>query len=86
MKVEENNMRIFKLVECSDADMFYGLLVINNDEITMEKVQEKIYDIKNSDEDIFYQGEWTIDDVLERLPEEWKIEYIQETESGNLYI
>lgn len=41
-------MMILKLVECSDYDEEYGLLIVKNKNITEWDIQEKIYEFKNS--------------------------------------
>ena len=63
-----------RLVECSDYDVQYGILTVNN--VSIEEVQNKIYEIKRkfSDEGFY---DWCIDDVFEKFPEEWEWEYTQ---------
>lgn len=39
---------IFKLVECSDSDIEYGILLVENSEVTEEGIREKINEFKNS--------------------------------------
>jgi hypothetical protein len=60
---------VARLVECSDYKVMYGILTVEN--ISVEEVQNKIYEIKNK---FFEEGldDWTIDDVLEQFPEEWE--------------
>ena len=41
-------MAIFKLVEGSDYNTEYGMLVVENDKITQHDIQQKIYEFKNS--------------------------------------
>ncbi len=41
-------MAILKLVECSDYNIEYGILVVENDKITPHDIQTKIYEFKNS--------------------------------------
>ena len=62
------------LVECSDYDQIYGILSV--DGIDEEVVQQKIYEIKNRFYEEGFDG-WTIEDVLEKFPEEWIWEYHQ---------
>lgn len=64
-------MRKFRLVEVTDHDVFYGFLVVENEDIMQEEIQQKINEIKNSEEDIFLEDNWTIEDVVERMPENW---------------
>lgn len=47
-KKEEGLFTIFKLVECSDSDVEYGILLVENSEITEQDIREKISDFKNS--------------------------------------
>lgn len=47
-KKEEGPFTIFKLVECSDSDVEYGILLVENSEITEQDIREKISDFKNS--------------------------------------
>ena len=65
-------MTTAKLVDCCDWDCFYGILTVANaDE---DEVQNKIYEIKNG----FYKKgfyDWTIEDVLNELPDEWEWDY-----------
>ena len=63
---------ISNLVECSDYDVRYGILTVEN--VSVEEVQNKIYEIKNR----FYEegfDDWCIDDVFEQFPEEWEWSY-----------
>lgn len=45
---EKGPFTIFKLVECSDSDVEYGILLVENSEITEQDIREKISDFKNS--------------------------------------
>lgn len=65
---------IAKMVDCSDHDAQYGILSVDN--ISLEEVQNKIYEIKRK----FYEegfDDWCIDDVFEKFPEEWEWNFIQ---------
>lgn len=67
--------RVMRVVECSDHDVLYGFLEVYN--TTEEEVQQKIYEIKNR----FYKEgfeDWTIDDVFEQFPTEWKWTFLQD--------
>ena len=67
--------KIMRVVECSDYDVFYGLLEVYN--ATEEEVQQKIYEIKNK----FYEdgfADWTIDDVFDEFPSEWQWTFLQD--------
>ena len=65
---------VARLVECSDYDITYGILTVER--VSVEEVQNKIYEIKNK---FFEEGfnDWCIDDVLEQFPEEWEWDYVQ---------
>ena len=41
-------MTIFKLVECSDYDEDYGVLIVKNNDVTEIDIQDKIDEFKNS--------------------------------------
>lgn len=66
---------IIKVVECTNHKDVYGFLIVKN--AKKEEVQQKIYDIKNSDENIFVNSEWTIEDVFKRFPQKWDYKFIQ---------
>lgn len=60
---------IARLVECTDNERLYGILIVEG--VSTEKVQKKIYEIKNR----FYEEgfkNWTIKDVLNEFPKEWR--------------
>ena len=61
------------LVECSDHDVIYGVLTVNN--VSLEEVQNKIYEIKNDEKFLEENPDWCIDDVFEWFPEEWEWGY-----------
>jgi hypothetical protein len=42
------DMLVLRLVECTDCDEEYGVLVIKTEAVTEEDVQKKIYEYKNS--------------------------------------
>ena len=65
-------MYAMNLVDVSDTRTNYGILFCGNDEITENVIQEKICEIKEQMEN--EDKEWCVDDVLEKLPYEWKIE------------
>lgn len=65
---------VARLVECNDYDVQYGILTVEN--VSVEEVQDKIYEIKKR----FYDegfDDWCIDDVFEEFPEEWEWYYTQ---------
>jgi hypothetical protein len=60
---------VARLVECSDWDILYGILIVEN--VDINTVQDKIYQIKKK----FYDQEfddWTLDDVFAEFPKEWE--------------
>lgn len=59
-----------RLVECSDHDVIYGILSVKN--VGLEEVQKKICEIKNDEKFLEENPDWTIGDVLENFPEDWK--------------
>lgn len=59
---------IARLVECSDYDIQYGILTVEN--VSEKEVQDKIYEIKKRFHDKGFD-EWCVDDVLAELPNEW---------------
>ena len=61
------------LVECSDHKVIYGILTVKN--VSLEKVQNKIYEIKNDEKFLKENPDWCIDDVFEWFPEEWEWDY-----------
>lgn len=63
-------MFAMSLVDSSDRSMFYGMLICENNEVTGEKIQNKIYEIKDN---CFREDEWTIEDIIEKFPQEWNI-------------
>lgn len=61
-----------RLVECSDHDVQYGILTVEN--VSIEEVQNKIYEIKTRFSNKEFD-DWCIDDVFEEFPEEWEWYY-----------
>ena len=66
---------IIRVVESMNNDVVYGYIVTD---IDVDKIQEKIYEIKNSDEFLEEYPDWTIDDVIGCFPNDWDCEYIQD--------
>lgn len=66
-------MKVMKLVECGDWDYAYGCLICENDEISEEDIQEKIYEIKNAYYEEDSDGYWDIEMVMDDFPPEWKV-------------
>lgn len=62
---------VINLVDCSEADCSYGILVMKN--VSTVDVRDMIYSIKN-DKDFkaeFSDG-WQLDDILNRFPKNWE--------------
>ncbi len=66
---------IARLVECTDYDVTYGILTVDN--VSADEVQKKIYEIKQK---FLSEGfdDWTVEDVLMQLP--WEFSYEQNTD------
>ena len=64
---------IIRIVECSDWNTIYGYLKIKD--VSAEDVQSKIYEIKNDERFLEEHPDWTVEDVLNEFPDEWKWEY-----------
>ena len=62
-----------RLVECSDYDMIYGILTVEN--ASAEEVQAKIYEIKNRFNNEGFD-DWCIDDVFAEFPDEWEWDFV----------
>ena len=74
---------VARLVECSDYDMQYGILTVEN--VSVKEVQDKIYEIKNKFYDEGFE-DWTIDDVFEEFPEEWEWDYVSTNDTDVIEI
>lgn len=77
-------MNIMTLNECTDYDMEYGYLVCENDEISVDEIQDKINEIKNKFYDDGHE-DWDIEEVIENMPKEWKVSYF-DTECDHVTI
>jgi hypothetical protein len=74
---------VARVTDCCDHDAHYGILTVEN--VSIEEVQNKIYEIKNR----FYEedfDDWCIDDVLEQFPEEWEWDWVQTDDDDILEI
>ena len=58
------------LIECCGHDYTYGILTVEG--VSLEEVQNKIYEIKNDEKFLEESPDWTIGDVFEKFPEDWK--------------
>ena len=59
------NKTPYLLVECTDYDVVYRVLLFNDD-VDKRDIQNRIYEIKRN----FYENnidDWTVDDVLNEL-------------------
>lgn len=65
---------IIRVVECCDHKEIYGYLQVKD--ISVEEIQQKIYEIKNNPQFLEEYPDWTIEDVFNKFPEEWKWKYI----------
>lgn len=66
-------MKSLILRECSDCDVIYGVIVVG-DEIDVEEIQNKIYEIKKEFHATGFE-DWIIEDVLEKLSESHEFNY-----------
>ena len=71
--------RIIRVRECCDYKETYGYLEIEN--VSVNEVQQKIYEIKNDERFKEECPEWCIDDVFARFPNEWKWNFV--TDDGS---
>jgi hypothetical protein len=79
-------MMILKLVECSDWDEDYGVLVVRNKNVTRDDIQNKIYKFKNSYKAYGYSsleamrkdGYETVDDLICNEIPEWDVDQLVE--------
>ena len=88
------NTLIVRMVECTDSDTVYGFLLIRSDkEVTEKEVQDKIYEIKSTFTDAsdlpadyvskdgeVLSDEYTVSDIIDRLPKEWDVDYYENAE------
>lgn len=63
-------MKTFRIEDCNDCRIIYGLLEIESPEVTSSEVQEKIDEIKSRFQE---EGndEWAINELFERFPSDW---------------
>ena len=66
------------LVDCCDHDATYGILIVEN--VSIEEVQQKIYEIKKEFCDNNFD-DWCLDDVFEKFPENWEWDFEQGTDN-----
>lgn len=65
-------MFAMNLVDVADDNTNYGILLCDNDNITVNIIQSRIMEIKGelsrSNED------WVVEDIINKLPCEWHVE------------
>lgn len=59
------------LVDILDNNIYYGILICENDEISKKLIQNKIYEIKENYDN--KKIDWIIQDVIKKIPAEWKV-------------
>lgn len=62
-------MIAFDLVDVTDSDVSYGILIFDNDSLKVSTIQNRISEIKESLE--CEECDWVIDDLINKLPVEW---------------
>lgn len=72
--INVSNERIMKVVDCSDHKQTYGYLKIYD--VTEEEVNRAVCDIKSGKAFLRENPDWTITDIFNHFPPEWKWEYI----------
>lgn len=72
---EEGIMIAVNLVDLVDKNTYYGTLLCENNCISEEILQEKIYEIKDKFESEDY--DWMIEDIIDCFPKEWNV-HLQE--------
>lgn len=72
--INVSNERIMKVVDCSDHKQTYGYLKIYD--VTEEEVNRVVCDIKSDKVFLRENPDWTITDIFNHFPSEWKWEYI----------
>lgn len=67
---------IVKIVECTNHNEIYGYLKLEN--VTAKNVQIKIYEIKNDKTFLDKHPHWSIEDVFNEFPKDWKWTYVSD--------
>lgn len=73
-----NEIKLVKLVDSSDLNVAYGILVLKN--VSVEEFQRKINEIRNDMKSLDEEPSWGIYEVLSELPEEWDYNYYENLE------
>ena len=63
-------MKAMNLVETTSPDVSYGVIICHNDNVEPDELQRAIDDAKLR----LDPYDWQITDVLNLLPEDWKVE------------
>lgn len=79
-------MMILKLVDCSEYDEEYGLLIVRNKNVTEIDIRDKIYEFKNSYKAYGYSslkemredGYETVDDLIGSECPSWDVDNLVE--------
>ena len=72
---------VLKLVECTDYKQEYGLLIVDNPNVTRDEIQEKIYEFKhsykaygyNSMREVKDDGYATVDEMMQHESQTWDV-------------
>lgn len=80
-----------RVVENTDYNVHYGILVVEAPDVTAEIIQDKIYEIKSTfvdpddvedvnelADDVVLSDEYTLDDIISRFPDDWKVEFYED--------
>lgn len=75
-------MYAMNLVDAVDAKINYGILFCENENITVNAIQRKIFEIKEQleNEDV----DWIIEDIVNMLPDDWQVKLQSRTNSINI--
>ena len=76
--MKDSKENIFTLVEVTDPRMHYGIITCGNKNITKEQLQDKINEIKYTICQEEENDEWSIMDVISRIPAEWKVSFMSD--------
>ncbi len=71
------------LIDSSERETSYGILLCNNDNISQSDIQNKIVEIKESYNERDY--DWFINDVINAIPKEWEV-FLQEKKEHTVLI
>lgn len=64
-------MYAINLVDVADEGTNYGILVCENEDITVSVIQRKMFEIKEQMEQ--ENMDWIIEDIIKMLPSDWKV-------------